>query len=91
MNKTGAYHYTFESAGTSTIELHERPTIILVKNMTDDKIKVSWGNAIDDNDYVQMLKETAEQVPYFSTGAGDLSVTIQAAGTGDVEVRILDY
>lgn len=91
MNKTGAYHYTFNSAGSHTIELHEKPTIILVKNMTDDTIKVSWGDSIDDNDYVEMLKETAEQIPYFAISAGDLSVTIQAAGTGNVEVRILDY
>jgi hypothetical protein len=91
MNKTGAYHYTFESAGTHTIELHEKPTIILVKNMTDDTIKVSWGDSIDDNDYVEMLKETAEQIPYFAISSADLSVTIQAVGTGNVEVRILDY
>lgn len=91
MNKTGAYHYTFESAGTHTIELHEKPSIVLVKNMTDDVINVSWGESIDDTDYVEMLKETAEQIPYLGISSGDLSVTIQAAGTGNVEVRILEY
>ena len=91
MNKTGAYHYSFESAGTHTIELHEKPTIILVKNMTNNTIKVSWGDSIDDNDYVEMLKETAEQIPCFAISASDLNVTIQAVGTGNVEVRILDY
>lgn len=91
MKKTGAFHYTFNSAGTGTIDLNERPETVIVKNMTDDIIKLSWGNSIDDNDYIQMLKETAELIPYFDTTPGNLSITIQAAGTGNVEVRILDY
>lgn len=91
MSTMNAYHHNFSSAGTYTIELHEKPRTILVKNMTNNKIKLSWGDSINNNDYVEMLKETAELVPYFEMSENDLNLTIQATGTGDVEVRIVEY
>lgn len=91
MNTTGSYHHNFDSAGTHTIELHERPKTIWIKNMTNNKIKASWGNAINNSDYIEMLKETAEPMEYFATSSEDLNITIQATGTGNVEVRVLDY
>lgn len=91
MNSMGVYHHNFAASGTYTIELHERPRTIFVKNMTNNTIKLSWGNSISDTDYTQMLKETAELVPYFGTSGNDLNLTIQATGTGDVEIRVVEY
>lgn len=91
MNTTGTYHHTFSAAGTHTFELHEKPKTIFIKNMTNGIIKASWGNTINNNDYTEMLKETAEPLNYFGASSEDLNVTVQASGTGNIEVKVLDY
>lgn len=91
MRTIEVYHHKFNSAGSHTIELHEKPKAVLVKNMTDDIIKVSWGTQIHSEDYIQMPKDTGEVLFYQATNGDDLDITIQAMGKGDVEVRIISY
>ena len=91
MRAIEVHHHKFSSAGTQTIELHEKPKAVLVKNMTDDIIRVSWGEAIHDEDYIQMPKDSGEVLFYQAISEKDLDITIQAMGKGDVEVRIISY
>lgn len=91
MRTIEVYHHKFNSAGTQTIELHEKPKAVLVKNMTDDIIRVSWGEAIHNEDYIQMPKDSGEVLFYQAISEKDLDITIQAMGKGDVEVRIISY
>lgn len=84
------YHHNFESAGTKTIFLRERPHSILIKNMTDDTIIFSWGQQIDQTAYSEILTGTAELFEYDLPAKDDLYITVQAHGTGKVEARIID-
>ena len=95
MRNLETYHHEFLEAGTHTFELPNNPKYeILVKNLTSDKLLVSYGTEIDtENDsYVEMLKNTAETIPYKSTNniGKNVAVTVSATGTGTVELRILD-
>ena len=94
MRKLETYHHTFSEAGTHTFELAVKPYELLVKNLTSSNISVSYGTAIDtENDsYMYMPKNTAEPI---GAPFGDMDlpikVTVQAEGTGMVELRIIEY
>ncbi|MBR4266496.1 MAG: hypothetical protein IKQ46_10630 [Bacteroidales bacterium] len=95
MRALETYHHNFTEAGTYTFDLaNNKPSQLLVKNLTDDNILISYGNTIDTahDSYVYMAKNTAEVLDYkvIDTSAG-VKVTVQAEGTGIVELRILDY
>lgn len=94
MRKLETYHYNFESAGTHTFELKANPIYsILVKNLTTDKILMSYGTEIDttNDSYSEILKNTAELFGYESSDdETTVKVTVQAAGTGLVELRVVN-
>lgn len=95
MRALETYHYNFETSGTHTFDLaNNKPSQLLVKNLTDDNISVSYGTTIDTthDSYVYMPKNTAEVLGYtvIDTSVG-VKVTVQAEGTGMVELRILEF
>ena len=90
MKTMRVYHHNFESAGTKTIFLRERPHSIFIKNMTDDIIVFSWGPQIDQTAYSEMLPKTAELFEYDLPPKDDLYITIEAQGIGKIEARIID-
>lgn len=90
MKSMRVYHHNFESAGTKTIFLAEKPHSLLVKNMTSDIIKFSWGKEIDTTAYSELPTLTAELFEYDAIPSEDLYITVQATGTGKIEARIID-
>lgn len=88
--KIPVFHTTFESAGTQTVNLQRDPHTVLIKNMTDDKILVSWGAQIDPIEYIIIPTQTAELLEYSERAYGDLVLTIQAFDAGIVETRVID-
>lgn len=88
--KIKAYHYEFESAGTHTFTLADKPNVLLIKNFTDNFIYFSYGDEIDNEEYIMMKKDTAEVIEYTSNDVlENFKVTIEADGTGTVEIRPL--
>jgi len=92
MKEIEVYHHNFNSAGTHTFELQANPKYeILIKNLTEGNISVSFGKTINDSSYVYMIKKTAETLPYKAKGNNNpVFVTVSAENTGLVELRILD-
>lgn len=95
MRALETYHYTFESSGTHTFDLaNNKPSQLLVKNLTNNNISVSYGTTIDTthDSYSYIPKNTAEILGYnvIDASAG-VKVTVQAEGTGMVELRILEF
>lgn len=94
MRKLETYHYEFLEAGTHTFELPVKPYELLIKNLTSDKIQVSYGTEIDtENDSYSVLpKSTAETFREpLNDDSTSVNVTVEAEGTGLVELRIVDY
>lgn len=94
MRTIEVYHHNFNSAGTHTFELQANPKYeILIKNLTEGNISVSFGTEIDttNDSYIYMLKKTAETLQYKAKGNNNpVFVTVSAESTGLVELRILD-
>ena len=92
MRAIEAFHHTFSEAGTHTFELGQKPNSILVKNFTNNFINFSFGNEIDTTNgaYSQLKKDTAERFPYQANEMNNYNVTVQALGTGYVEIRIVE-
>ena len=94
MRNLETYHHEFLEAGTHTFELPVKPYELLVKNLTSDKIHVSYGTEIDtENDSYSVLpKNTAETFREpLNDDSTSVNVTVEAEGTGLVELRIVDY
>lgn len=90
MRSMRVFHHTFAGAGTKTFNLNAAPHSVLVKNMSDNAIKFSWGQDIDNNDYSDLPGNLAELFEYDPPRSEDLYVTIEATGAGKIEIRIID-
>lgn len=90
MQAMRVFHHDFQSAGTATIPLNAKPHRVLIKNMTSENVRFSWGNEISQTEYVIIPTYIAELVEYDLIPHEDLYITIQATGTGVVEARIID-
>lgn len=88
--KIPVFHTTFDAAGTKTVNLQRDPHTVLIKNMTNDKIYVSWGIQIDPVEYIIIPTQTAELLEYSERAYGDLMLTIQSFDAGIVETRVID-
>lgn len=96
MRKLETYHYTFEEGETQThtFEIGVKPYALLVKNLTNGNISFSYGTEIDtENDsYSELPKYTAELFGYpYNDDETTITATVQAEGTGLVELRVVDY
>lgn len=90
MQSMRVFHHTFDSAGTITIPLNAKPHTVLIKNMTLNNITFSWGESINETEYAIIPSYIAELMEYDPIPHEDLYITIQAAGSGVVEARIID-
>lgn len=90
MQSMRVFHHNFQSAGTKSIALNAKPHSILIKNLTSNDILFSWGTSISETEYVIIPSLIAELVEYDPIPHEDLDITIQATGTGIIEVRIID-
>lgn len=88
--KIVSYHYEFESSGSHTFTLTDKPNILLIKNFTNNFIYFSYGEEINEEEYIVIKKDSAEVIEYSSNDIlEDFKVTISADGTGIVEIRPL--
>jgi hypothetical protein len=95
MRQIETFHYTFSGAGAHTFTLGANPNYeLLVKNMSDGVMLVSYGTEIDtENDsYISVLPKTAEILSYKASGENEeqLSITVSAESAGTIEIRVVD-
>lgn len=94
MIKPIIYHYEMEENGTHTFDFGKLIGSVLVKNLTDGNIKVSYGEEIDENSYSLLPTKTAETIFTSSINREEYrtdKITIESENSGFVEVRILDF
>lgn len=94
MIKPIIYHYEIQAEQTYTFNFEVLVGSILVKNLTDGDIKISYGEEIDENSYSFLPTKTSEIIFTSNINREEYrtdKVTVESRGTGIIEIRILDF